>query len=96
MLLKVLTRMFSVFAGAEPSSIEMVIIKHLRDKNNGVENNGLIFDLCNVICHFSSSQTHVYESIQDENNEELLPPRQPRREAPNNTDSFYDLLQAVN
>ncbi|XP_044213883.1 uncharacterized protein LOC122986657 [Thunnus albacares] len=44
----------------------------------------------------SIEMTHVYESIQDENNEELLPPRQPRREAPNNTDSFYDLLQAVN
>lgn len=41
------------------------------------------------------SQTNVYEIIQDENDEELLSPRQTRREA-TATDSFYDLLQAVN
>ncbi|XP_031708340.1 uncharacterized protein LOC116386357 isoform X2 [Anarrhichthys ocellatus] len=45
---------------------------------------------------YSSSQTHVYEVIQDANQEELQRQRQPKRGAVATTDSFYDLLQAVN
>ncbi|KAM7383633.1 hypothetical protein PAMP_003268 [Pampus punctatissimus] len=44
----------------------------------------------------STEMTHVYEIIQDENNDEQLLPRQSRRQAATTTDSFYDLLQAVN
>ncbi|KAG7475841.1 hypothetical protein JOB18_038400 [Solea senegalensis] len=40
----------------------------------------------------SIGMTHVYEVVGDVNNEE----QQPRREAVTTTDSFYDLLQAVN
>ncbi|XP_070692071.1 uncharacterized protein [Pempheris klunzingeri] len=40
--------------------------------------------------------THVYEAIQDANNEEPCQQRQSKREAATTTDSFYDLLQAVN
>ncbi|KAM7420593.1 hypothetical protein PAMA_015021 [Pampus argenteus] len=44
----------------------------------------------------STEMNHVYEIIQDENNEEQPLPRQSTRQAATTTDSFYDLLQAVN
>ncbi|XP_071326369.1 uncharacterized protein cyp21a2 isoform X3 [Trachinotus anak] len=45
----------------------------------------------------SIGMTHVYDVIEDVNNEELQQQRQSNREAATTTtDSFYDLLQAVN
>ncbi|XP_045901209.1 uncharacterized protein LOC123968461 isoform X4 [Micropterus dolomieu] len=44
----------------------------------------------------SIEMTHVYEDIQDANDEEQHQQRQPKREAVTTTDSFYDLLQVVN
>ncbi|XP_065814357.1 uncharacterized protein [Labrus bergylta] len=44
----------------------------------------------------SIGMTHVYEDIEDDSNEEQPPKRRPKREAATTTDSFYDLLQAVN
>ncbi|XP_054477961.1 uncharacterized protein LOC129109844 isoform X2 [Anoplopoma fimbria] len=44
----------------------------------------------------SIGMTHVYEVIQDTNNEELQQQRRTKRGAVPTTDSFYDLLQAVN
>ncbi|KAK9513647.1 hypothetical protein VZT92_027163 [Zoarces viviparus] len=44
----------------------------------------------------SIGMTHVYEVIQDANQEELQQQRQTKRGPVATTDSFYDLLQAVN
>lgn len=42
------------------------------------------------------SQAHIYDIIQNEDNEEVPQQRESKGEAATNTDSFYDLLQAVN
>ncbi|CAJ1061685.1 uncharacterized protein LOC117822273 isoform X7 [Xyrichtys novacula] len=44
----------------------------------------------------SIGMTHVYEGIEEDSYEEQHPRRNPRKEAATTTDSFYDLLQAVN
>ncbi|XP_059194728.1 uncharacterized protein LOC131975919 [Centropristis striata] len=44
----------------------------------------------------SIDMTHVYEVIQDENNEEAHQQSQTKRGRATTSDSFYDLLQAVN
>ncbi|KAG7242149.1 hypothetical protein INR49_024195 [Caranx melampygus] len=60
-----------------------ICIKRKQNRGAAIEQSGV-------------GMTHVYETIEDDDNMELHQQRQFNREATTTTDSFYDLLQAVN
>lgn len=49
-----------------------------------------------LLLQYSYSQTPIYHEIQDATEEELQQQRQLKVETTTTTDSFYELLQAVN